>query len=167
MTGTKKFRKTASGLQIDARTYMPYFLSTVNNRLSWGASRLYLKVFGIGLNEWRVLNSLNNEPGIRALRITEMVTMNKSIVSRSLRVLEKLGHVRTVYKEGNRQLFLTSSGTKLHDQMIEVALQRESALMTGFSEAEKEVLHGFMKRMQINLERVQDLDDKIIDDKTD
>src|SRR5690554_5859424 len=75
------------GLTIDAANYIPYHLSVVNNGLSWGASRLYLKMFGVGINEWRVLSALTNEPGIMASRIVEMVALNKSVISRSARAL--------------------------------------------------------------------------------
>lgn len=39
---------------VDITTYIPHLLSSVNNALSRGASKLYLKRFGIGIVEWRV-----------------------------------------------------------------------------------------------------------------
>src|SRR5690606_33634559 len=63
---------TDSGLSVQAGRYAPYYLSVLNNRLAWGASQLYLHLFDIGLNEWRILSALRNEPGIQALRVGEM-----------------------------------------------------------------------------------------------
>lgn len=42
--------------------YVPSHLSHLNNRLSSGASQLYLKHFGVGINEWRILSVLSNWP---------------------------------------------------------------------------------------------------------
>ena len=50
-----------AGRSVEAGRYAPYFLSIINNRLSWGASQLYLSMFDIGLNEWRILSALRNE----------------------------------------------------------------------------------------------------------
>ena len=151
-----------SGLTIDDQRYVPYFLSVVNNGLSWGASRLYLKMFGIGLNEWRVLSALTNEPGIMANRITEMVALNKSVVSRSVRALEKAGHLRTQPVDGRRLLYLTPSGAELHDRIIQVAMMREEALLSGFSEQERMVLVDFLARMKRNLAAVEKSDRGVV-----
>ncbi|NOX73695.1 MAG: hypothetical protein GXP03_08785, partial [Alphaproteobacteria bacterium] len=53
---------------IDISTYTPYFLSAVNNALSRGASKRYLKMFGIGIVEWRTISMLAIEPDIPASR---------------------------------------------------------------------------------------------------
>ena len=147
-----------AGRSVEAGRYAPYFLSIINNRLSWGASQLYLSMFDIGLNEWRILSALRNEPGIQALRIGEMVAMNKSVVSRSSRKLEKDGYVYTRLVDSRRLLWLTQKGAELHDKIIKIAYQREAALLEGFSEAEKDVLFDFLKRMKDNLENVDRTD---------
>lgn len=147
-----------AGRSVEASRYAPYFLSIINNRLSWGASQLYLSMFDIGLNEWRILSALRNEPGIQALRIGEMVAMNKSVVSRSSRKLEKDGYVYTRLVDSRRLLWLTQKGAELHDKIIKIAYKREAALLEGFSEAEKDVLFDFLKRMKDNLENVDRTD---------
>jgi DNA-binding MarR family transcriptional regulator len=157
MAKAEKKAKPAK-ITIEAERYVPYFLSILNNGLSWGGSRLYLELFGVGINEWRVLSALTNEPGIMASRITEMVALNKSVVSRSARALENSGHVQTRLVDGRRLLFLTPAGSALHDKIIEIALLREKTLLTGFDAAEKELLCSFLKRMQNNLSQVDELD---------
>ncbi len=134
------------------------FLSVLNNRLSWGASQLFLGLFGIGLNEWRILTALRAEPDIQALRVAALVGMNKSIVSRSARRLEQLDHLKTRVQKSRRLLSLTSAGEDLHDRIIVVALQREGALLEGFAPDECETLFTLLARMRENLTRVEALD---------
>lgn len=150
------------GLTIDAANYVPHHLSIVNNGLSWGASRIYLRMFGVGINEWRVLSALTNEPGITASRIVEMVALNKSVVSRSARALEQTGHVRSDAGDGRRLLYLTPLGVELHDRIIAVAIQREQALLAGFSDADKDALCDLLQRMRANLRRVDEADRRML-----
>lgn len=153
---------TEGNRSVTAQTYAPYYLSQINNRLSWGASHLYLTLFGIGLNEWRILSALRNEPGIQAQRIGEMVFMNKSVVSRSSHKLAGLGFVITRLKAGRRLLWLTPKGAEMHDAMIEIALQRETTLLDGFSPQEIDTLFDYLRRMTGNLEKVDKLDRSLI-----
>ena len=149
---------TDRDLSVTAQRYAPYYLSVLNNSLSWGASQLYLEIFGIGLNEWRVLSALRNEPGIQAMRIVEMVAMNKSIVSRSSRHLEEMGHAVARLVDRKRLLWLTPSGAALHDRIIAIALKREAALLDGFSEAELDTLFALFERMRQNLSKIETVD---------
>lgn len=152
---------TDGGLSVHAPRYAPYFLSVINNRLSWGASQVYLQLFDIGLNEWRILSALRNEPGIQALRVCEMVAMNKSVVSRSSRRLEDLGYVVARLDKTKRLLWLTERGAALHDQIIDIAYQRERALLDGFDEADLDTLFGLLERMRDNLAKVDAVDRKL------
>ena len=149
---------TDSGLSVQAGRYAPYYLSVLNNRLAWGASQLYLHLFDIGLNEWRILSALRNEPGIQALRVGEMVAMNKSVVSRSTRRLEDLGHVVARLDRTRRLLWLTQSGAALHDKIIAIALQREAALLDGLEGEDLDRLFALMERMRQNLAKVDAVD---------
>lgn len=149
---------TDGDLSVRADSYAPYFLSLINNRLSWGASQLYLTLFDLGLNEWRILSALRNEPGVQALRVSEMVAMNKSVVSRSTRRLEELGLAVARLELGKRRLFLTQKGAEMHDRIIEIALRREAALLDGIEGEEREVLFGLLRRMTENLSKVEAVD---------
>lgn len=149
---------TEDALSVDADRYAPYFLSLINNRLSWGASQLYLTLFDLGLNEWRILSALRNEPGVQALRVSEMVAMNKSVVSRSSRRLEELGLAVARLELGKRRLFLTRRGAEMHDQIIEIALRREAALLDGIEGEDRDRLFDLLRRMTRNLSKVEALD---------
>ncbi len=149
---------TEVGKSVRAEIYAPYYLSILNNRLSWGASQLYLKLFGLGLNEWRILSALRNEPGIQALRVGEMVALNKSVVSRSTRRLEEMHLVQARLDMGRRLLWLTPPGAALHDQIIAIAYRRQEALLDGLDQAERETLYALLERMRKNLGKVDAVD---------
>ncbi|MGH1360406.1 MAG: MarR family winged helix-turn-helix transcriptional regulator [Burkholderiaceae bacterium] len=153
---------TGSRPTIDAAHYVPWYLSVLNNGLASSGSRLYRKLFGIGLNEWRMLSALVNEPGAMANRVGELIVCNKSQVSRSLRVLEDKGLAQTRISEGNRLLYLTDAGEALHDKVIKIALAREAALMEGFSDAERTGLFALMERLRGNLDRVDAFDAELV-----
>jgi len=153
---------TEAGKSVKAARYVPYYLSLLNNRLSWGGSQLYLKLFDIGLNEWRILSALRNEPGIQALRICEMITLNKSVVSRSTRRLEEMKLVEARLEQGKRLLWLLPRGAELHDQIIEIAYRRQDALLDGFDQKDLDTLYGLLERMRQNLKKVDKVDNELL-----
>jgi DNA-binding MarR family transcriptional regulator len=153
---------TETGKSVQAERYVPYYLSLLNNRLSWGGSQLYLKLFDLGLNEWRILSALRNEPGIQALRICEMITLNKSVVSRSTKRLEEMKLVEARLVEGKRLLWLLPRGAQLHDEIIAIAYRRQSALLDGFGEQDLETLFGLLERMRENLGKVDHVDKELM-----
>jgi DNA-binding MarR family transcriptional regulator len=131
--------------------YVPAYLSLISNALSWGGSRVFLRRFGVGINEWRVLSALVNQPGSTASRAGEVLGLNKSVVSRSIQLLQAKGLLTIDDTAGRRGLWLTGAGHELHDQLMAIALEREKLLLTGFSGEEKESLLGFLRRMHENL----------------
>ncbi|WP_158585609.1 MarR family winged helix-turn-helix transcriptional regulator [Pseudooceanicola sediminis] len=143
---------------VSADRYAPYFLSLINNRLSWGASQLYLSLFDLGLNEWRILSALRNEPGIQALRVSEMVAMNKSVVSRSTRRLEEMGLATAQLEAGKRLVWLTPKGAEMHDRIIQIALRREAALLDGIEGEDLDMLFSLLRRLTDNLAKVEAVD---------
>ncbi len=149
---------TEVGKSVTAESYAPYYLSILNNRLSWGASQLYLKLFDLGLNEWRILSALRNEPGIQALRISEMIALNKSVVSRSTRRLEDMKLVQARLEQGKRLLWLLPRGAELHDEIIAIAYRRQEALLDGLDREEQATLYALLERMRLNLTKVDEVD---------
>lgn len=131
--------------------YVPAYLSLISNALSWGGSRLFLRRFGVGINEWRVLSAIVNLPGSTASRIGEELGLNKSVVSRSLHLLHNRELVTVDATDGRRALSLTAAGHELHDQLMAVALKREELLLAGFSPQERAQLQGYLRRMHDNI----------------
>lgn len=151
-------RTLKPGLSVVAERYVPYHLATISNRFSWGASSVFLQLFDVGLNEWRVLSALRNEPGITGSRIAEMIAVNKSVASRSQRSLRDKGLAAETLEDGQRLWWLTERGVEMHDRIFDIALRREAALLGGLSEAQKSQLFDLMELLLDNLKSVERLD---------
>ena len=139
---------------VDVNQYTPYFLSAVNNKLSRGASQLYLDRFDIGIADWRVISMLAIEPWIPATRICQVVGLDKGATSRSLSKLSDQGIVDHETSEQDirrRTWALNAKGYALHDAVLAVALDRERALITGVDPQELEVFLKVMRQMNANL----------------
>lgn len=156
--GGRSFVERAGRRLLDLDRYVPYFLTSVYNALSRGASQLYLDRFGVGIVEWRVLTMLALEPGIPAARICEVIALDKAGVSRALARLSALGHAAFAPEAADprrKAWRLTASGEALHDAILEIALGREAALLEGVDPAEFETFLRVMRRMRANVERMR------------
>jgi DNA-binding MarR family transcriptional regulator len=140
--------------RIDGDEYVPALLSNLNNRLSSGASDLYLQRFGIGINEWRILSVLSNTPHSNATHIGETVSMHKGVVSRGVRELQDKGLLTIQRRSGNRTMALTRQGQAMHDEVATIALQREVLLLDGISIADRKKLVQLLRRLRDNLSKV-------------
>ncbi len=143
---------------LDTSTYVPALLSTLNNRLTSGASDLYLTYFGIGINEWRILTVLARWPECNAKFVSEESATHVSVISRSLREMQNKGLVDIDASVWQRSLSLTPQGQALYDQIARVALIRESLLLEGFTPEDKEVLLDLLKRLSRNIDLVNAYD---------
>lgn len=151
------------GPKLDLDNYIPFGLTAIANRLARGASREYLRMFGIGINEWRVLAYVRVFPETTANQMCQHSSLDKAAVSRSLHRLIESGLIESRNDAGDargRHLRLTKDGMAMHDRVIHLALDRERRVLTGFSSHEKGLLLSFIARMQANAAWMQDeLDD--------
>jgi len=138
---------------LDLAGYVPFYLTAISNAVSRGASRLYLREFGVGIIDWRVMSQLALEPNIMANRISAVIGLDKGAVSRSLQALEKAGLVEVgAGPDPRRRTFaLTAEGRASHDRILAVALQREQRLLAGMSLDEVRSLIDLMARMHANV----------------
>jgi DNA-binding MarR family transcriptional regulator len=145
--------------QLDLDRYVPFFLSSIGNKLSRGASRLYLGKFGVGVNEWRLLANLKVRETTSAGAICEASGIDKAAASRAVGRLQELDLIRAVGDPNDgrsRQLSMTEAGVALHDQIITVALERERALLSGLTASERDDLIELLRRLYTNVELLDD-----------
>lgn len=142
--------------RLDLDVYVPYFLTAVGNALSRGASRIYLREFGVGIGEWRIMSLLAIEPGIMANRICQVISLDKAAASRSLREMERLALVDGAQTSDPRRrtYSLTPEGLAMHDRIIKVALQREKRLLDGIPPEDLRILLQCLRQMQANMPMV-------------
>jgi len=148
----------SSANAIDLSGYLPAFLNRISNRWSYTSSEFYRKRFKIGMSEWRLMVLLASEPWSQATRVDEVIGMDKSAVSRTLRSLERRGlaTTRRNHVDSRRhEMALTREGLRLHDEIARVARARADHLLDGFSDEERDRLFSFMARLERNLDGLQ------------
>lgn len=149
---------TRDGIEIlDISNYIPFFLSSINNALSRGASAIYRDQFGIGITEWRTISMLAIEPEITAARICEVVNLDKAAASRALATLDEMGYLGSVTSEKDprkRRWWLNAKGYELHDKIMHIALAREHALIDGVDPQDLEAGIRAMRMMMSNVRKM-------------
>ena len=144
--------------RLDPQSHAAFQIVALANRISASASRAYLRCFGIGVMEWRVLALAALRPGITAGEVSVVSGVDKSPVSRAVRSLIALGHLRSAEDASDNRrspLFLTPSGEALHDRIILASLAREERLLDGLSADERQTLFDLFKRLAANLALVE------------
>ncbi|RUM20462.1 MarR family transcriptional regulator [Rhizobium vallis] len=143
---------------LDLETYVPYFLSSINNALTRKASDTYLEKFGVGIVAWRTMSMLAAEPDIPAARICDFVSLDKAAVSRALTTLNDQGLVESNQASESdprrRNWRLTSTGYTLHDNILAIAVRREEQLIAGVDPEELEVFLRVIRQMRLNVEKL-------------
>lgn len=145
-----KKRSTTSRKVLDLDRHVPYFFTYISNKLSRGASRLYRKHFNIGITEWRVMGVLAAYPEINANQVCIKLGMDKAAISRSLQTLEQQQLVELTDTDDNRTrtISLTSAGYRLHDQIIEIALEREERLVSALTSEERKLFEKSLRKLR-------------------
>ncbi|AVX92135.1 MarR family transcriptional regulator (plasmid) [Pseudomonas koreensis] len=151
---------------LDLNRYVPGLLTFLANKLATGASHCYRKRFGIGVVEWRMLSMLAVENHITANRISQVIGLDKSAISRSLQALETAGYVSSEVDKLDARRYavsLTSTGKQLHDKVLKVALERERRLLSDLSPEEVDVLVNLLGRLHSKVSYTNDYDPPIGD----
>jgi DNA-binding MarR family transcriptional regulator len=136
---------------IDRTVYIPHFLNSLNNKLSSGASDLYIKLFGIGINDWRVLSVAVKNQGCIANFIAEQMDVHKTIVSRSIQSLREQKYLRVEPAGKEKLIFLTPSGQRLYSDVARIALAREKLLLRGLTSEQQSLLRSLLSHLLSNV----------------
>lgn len=150
--------KNNSTLNLD--TYVPALVTLLANKLSSGASVCYRSQFGVGVTEWRLLALLAVEPDISANRVCQVVGLDKAAVSRAVKQAVNNKWVTLEKDQGDARqslLRLTTQGRRLHDDILNVALQREALLLEGLSDTEQQQLVHLLHHLIARLPAVNSL----------
>jgi len=106
--------------------------------------------------DWRMLVMLTYEPDCDAARASAAIGIDKGAVSRSLARLEKAKlatYVSRKTDERRKDWRLTKKGQRLHDEVLEVALERLQNTLDGFSEQDVKDLNRLLSKMIENLDK--------------
>ncbi len=157
MLRTKQTTRGQSSL-IDLDRYVPAYLTWIANKLSHGASKNYLKLFDVGIETWRCLVLMAIHKSISAQRVSQIIGMDKASVSRCFKSMQAKGLIVLGLDAADgrvRIATLTPKGRSLHDEIRNVALERERALLAVLTEAERDTLIRLLRRLHENLSAVE------------
>ncbi|MHC8378428.1 MarR family winged helix-turn-helix transcriptional regulator [Pseudomonas sp. MDT1-16] len=147
---------------LDLNGFTPFLIGAISNKWNVLSSRTYLKLFGIGMTEWRVLGSLGAKGSSGSASANEIVSLlgiDAAGVSRAMAKLEVLGHVTEIlgtYPGRTRPYAMTPSGAALFDQVRELALHRERVLLQDLCGDERNLLLLFLRKLHARLPELQE-----------
>jgi DNA-binding MarR family transcriptional regulator len=162
LTSVRK-RKSSSKLTdkaavVDLERYVPAFLTWIANKLSGGASTAYLSAFNVGIETWRLLVLLAIEKSLTAQAISRTIGMDKSSVSRAFKSMQLRGLITISLDDADGRLrvaTITTKGRALHDEILELAMERERAFLSVLNEKDRETLICLLRRLHDNLPVVE------------
>jgi len=143
---------------IDLEHYAPAYLTWIANKLSRGASQHYLALFDVGIETWRCLVLLAIHGSVTAQQVSRVIGMDKASVSRCFKSMQERGLIRMGLDPNDgraRVAVLEPKGRALHDEIREVALERERVFLSVLSESEVETLLALLRRLHENLPAVE------------
>lgn len=152
--------RAGQGPGLDLAQYLPFYLIAIANRWTASSSRAYLRRFGIGIVEWRVLSSLGARKVASSLDVVQLVGTDPASVSKAVKNLEKLGHIVPVdgrFVGRTKPYTLTNTGQALFEEMRTLALQREQVLLDPLTSEERSQLLSLMAKLHGQLPKLQDL----------
>lgn len=143
---------------VDLDHYVPGYLTWVSNKLSRGASQAYLRVFGVGIEMWRLMVLLAIKGELAANEASRIIGMDKGSVSRCFKSMQAKGYIdmRLDAKDGRlRVASFTDEGRAVHDQIIGLALERERAFLSVLAPDEGRQFLNLLVRLHENLPAVE------------
>jgi DNA-binding MarR family transcriptional regulator len=149
----------ASRRRLNFDTDTTFLIVALANKLSASATQTYMRHFGVGVMEWRVLAMVAVYPGVNAKRISEVSGVDKSSISRAANTLVRRGYlVATEDHSDNRRSLhvLTKAGYALHNRIYGATIARTRRLLTGFSDREQQQLQKYLHRLTANLPLVSE-----------
>lgn len=136
-------------LRLDA--FLPYQLSIASNAVSDAIARTYQSLFGLRIPEWRLIAVLAEEDGLTQQALVNRTEMDKMTVSRAAQALTERGLVTRVRhgKDGrSHALALSADGRALYAEIAPKALEMESKLLAGLTQAEIAGLKSTLQKLK-------------------
>src|SRR5580693_2744210 len=112
--------------------FVPFRLNRLAAEVSEHLAEIYRARFGLEIPEWRVMATVGPERGCTAQYIARSTRMHKTRVSRAIAHLEQRGLMTRVTSSADRremELRLTKAGRRMYNELVPLALERESMLL--------------------------------------
>ena len=150
---SSKSLKTASrpNLSLKLDGFVPYRLSIASNVVSDLIATSYRSLFGLNINEWRLITVLAEMAAATPLDLGEATQLDKVSVSRAASELIERGLIRRkAHPEDKRShlLSLSKEGSILYAQVAPKALSLEKEILAEFTSKEVSQLVSMLRRLE-------------------
>ncbi len=119
--------------------FLTYRLACVQTRLNRQALKILSCNFGLTLSQWRVLALIAGGGEISSRSLTEISTMDKGLVSRTIKGLVKAGILQGRTNAADHRQYLwspTEKGRALYEAALPVMRKRQRHLRASLGEAQ-------------------------------
>ncbi|KAA1153068.1 MarR family winged helix-turn-helix transcriptional regulator [Pseudoalteromonas distincta] len=141
-------------MKIDLATFLPYQLTNVATRVSNDFAEVYQTKYGLNIPQWRILANLAQYGQSNAKDLCTQANMDKSTVSRAVKVLIDKGLVKSELNAQDKRaalLVLSEAGQSLYEQIAPDALNWEKQLLSTLTNEEYEVLVSIFEKLNNKL----------------
>ena len=143
---------------LNLKTFLPYQLSVVTNKISAALARLYSEKFDLSIPEWRVMAVLGQQPGLSADEVCGETEMEKVPVSRAVtKLLDKKLIKRDFSGQDRRRsiLRLSGAGYSVYAQIVPLALSFEAGLKTVLTKEEQSQVETLLEKLNSHVARTE------------
>ncbi|ALQ10156.1 MULTISPECIES: MarR family winged helix-turn-helix transcriptional regulator [Pseudoalteromonas] len=141
-------------MKIDLATFLPYQLTNVATRVSNDFAEVYQTKYGLNIPQWRILANLAQYGQSNAKDLCTQANMDKSTVSRAVKVLIDKGLVKSELNAQDKRaalLVLSKAGQSLYENIAPDALNWEKQLLSTLTNEEYGVLVSIFEKLNNKL----------------
>lgn len=124
--------------------FLTYRLARIQSKLTAKDSRMLRELAGITTTQWRIIAILGSHGLCTAAQLSRIATMDKGLISRTVKSLQAEGLISTSRKAtDNRAMYLdlTVAGRDIFDRMMPRMQARQTALRAYLQDLPSDVLN--------------------------
>lgn len=134
-------------------TTLDFLLAQVS-RLHRHRARELLHTLGLHRGQPPVLIALHEQDGLTHSELAEHLGITRATITKMIQRMERSGFLKREPDANDRRVsrvYLTRAGHSVYADLESFQQQMDTESFRGFSEEEREVLHGFLLRIRENL----------------
>ena len=130
-------------------TFLPYRLSVLSQAISGLIANEYESKFGLTINQWRCLVIIHTHQPVTAKNIGSITLLDKMAISRALKALKKRSLIKSSPGSDARSqmLNLTKTGQKIYNEVIPIAQDYESRLLSSLTSSQQYTLEVIIDKL--------------------
>ena len=139
---------------LDLQSFLPYRLSQLTSHVSETFAKVYQQQYQLSIPEWRILVNLAQRPASNAKELGECAAMDKSTVSRTIKILQDKHYVIKQPDPVDKRasvLSLSEQGWALYKELVPLAKEWEETLLAALTSEQYEGLMNTIETLEQRL----------------